>query len=75
MQIILSHTPMRSLAQGRLGQLPVLVCGRNQVMSVAAKYGFSKAVHTTQLAAALPGALPFQPAAPLSGIAVMSDLM
>lgn len=51
---------MRSLAQGRLGQVPVLVCGRGEVLSVAAGYGFSKVMHTTQLAAASPGALPFQ---------------
>lgn len=51
---------MRHLAAGRLGQLPVLVCGRGDVMSVAAGYGFKQIMHTSQLAAASPGALPFE---------------
>jgi hypothetical protein len=57
-QVVLSHTPMRALAARLAGQC-VLVSGRHDVINVAASYGFRKLLSTAQLAAALPGALPF----------------
>jgi HAD superfamily hydrolase (TIGR01456 family) len=57
-QVILSHSPMRGLAE-TLSDRPVLLSGRGKVMEVAAAYGFNKAVHTSQVAAAFPSAVPF----------------
>ena len=37
-QVVLSHSPFRPLAS-RLGDRPVLVCGRNETPAVAAAYG------------------------------------
>eukprot|EP00879_Flechtneria_rotunda_P010290 GHRR01010758.1.p1 GENE.GHRR01010758.1~~GHRR01010758.1.p1 ORF type:complete len:345 (+),score=111.87 GHRR01010758.1:1674-2708(+) len=50
---------MQQLATGPLGHQPVLVSGQGEVMAVAANYGFRKLLSCSQLAAALPGALPF----------------
>lgn len=65
-QVILSHTPFRSLV-GRLGQHPVVVSGRRDAVAVAGAYGFSKVLTTYQLAAAYPDALPFGGAAVPAG--------
>ncbi|KAI8467209.1 MAG: HAD-superfamily hydrolase [Monoraphidium minutum] len=54
-QVVLSHTPFRRLAP-RLGQHPVLVCGRKDFVAVAASYGFSKVLTTKDLSEALGGA-------------------
>jgi ribonucleotide monophosphatase NagD (HAD superfamily) len=57
-QVVLSHTPMAALAR-HLHNVPVLVVGRGDVARVATTYGFRRVLTTAQLAAALPGALPF----------------
>ncbi|PNH09146.1 hypothetical protein TSOC_004266 [Tetrabaena socialis] len=72
-QVILSHTPMTDLLPA-LADRPVLVSGRGEVLSVARSYGFTRALHTRQLGAAMPAATPFStyppepaPAAPPGG--------
>jgi len=57
-QVILSHTPMRSLVPA-LQQQPVLICGRGSVLEVARHYGFNRCLTVEQLARALPNAVPF----------------
>ena len=56
--MVLSHTPFRALA-AKLGNMPVLVAGAGEVPQVAAAYGFKHVVTTTDLARALPSAVPF----------------
>eukprot|EP00877_Chromochloris_zofingiensis_P014983 jgi/Chrzof1/9739/Cz04g14030.t1 len=58
-QVILSHTPMRSLAH-KLSQQPVLIAGRGDVVHVAHTYGFQQVMTTHQIARAMPTALPFR---------------
>ena len=48
---------MRELVP-RLGPRPVLVSGLGDVMAAAASYGFTNALHTSQLGAAIPCATP-----------------
>ncbi|GFH06044.1 uncharacterized protein HaLaN_00608 [Haematococcus lacustris] len=59
-----------------LGQRPVLVAGRGNVLQVAAGYGFTRLVSSEQLAAAMPTAVPFLPPlpAPLPGSCPVRDL-
>lgn len=57
-QVVLSHTPFRSLAP-RLGDQPVLVVGRGDSLEVANSYGFRKTVTALHVAKALPAAVPF----------------
>ena len=59
-QVVLSHTPFRSLAAS-LGSKPVLVAGVGAVPEVAATYGFKHVVTTADLARAahLRNAVPF----------------
>lgn len=57
-QVILSHSPMRSLVES-LSDRPVLLSGRGKVSEVAFAYGFNKVIHTTQVASAFPSAVPF----------------
>ncbi|KAK9831207.1 hypothetical protein WJX74_007420 [Apatococcus lobatus] len=56
-QVVLSHTPYRKLVK-HLGDKPVLISGRGNFHHVAREYGFTQCVSTTQLARALPDALP-----------------
>ena len=57
-QVVLAHTPFRSLAAS-LGSKPVLVAGMGEVADVASAYGFRHVVTTHDLARALPSAVPF----------------
>lgn len=57
-QIVLSHTPFRPLAE-EYSNKPVLVVGRGDVMEISKSYGFRATVTTSQLAKALPLAVPF----------------
>lgn len=57
-QVILSHSPMRDLVP-ELGDRPVLVSGRGDVLNMARAYGFTKALHARELGAAMPTATPF----------------
>ena len=59
-QVVLSHTPFRSLAAS-LGNEPILVAGMGEVAHVAGSYGFRHVVTTADLASAahLRDALPF----------------
>jgi hypothetical protein len=58
-QVILAHTPMKEL-QPEYQDASVLIVGRGRSLDAARAYGFSKAVSTQQLAAALgPDAVPF----------------
>lgn len=59
LQVVLSHTPFRELAQ-KFGESPVLIAGRGATPQVAASYGFRKAVTTSQLEQQYPHALPFK---------------
>ena len=59
-QVILSHTPMRDLAD-ELADRPVLLSGRGKLSEVAASYGFRKTIHTSEIARAFPSAVPFSP--------------
>lgn len=51
-QVILAHTPMQELLP-RYQDSSVLIVGRGQSLEAARAYGFSKAISTLQLAAAL----------------------
>ncbi|KAF5834329.1 HAD-like domain-containing protein [Dunaliella salina] len=68
-QVILSHTPMRSLVPALQNQ-PVLICGRGSVLDVAKYYGFKRCMTVEQLAHAMPNAVPF---AQLPGSAEMRN--
>ncbi|BDA43176.1 Haloacid dehalogenase-like hydrolase domain-containing 5 [Coccomyxa sp. Obi] len=57
-QVVLSHTPFRSLAKS-LGSKPVLVAGVGQVVHVAREYGFKHILTTADIAHAMPKAVPF----------------
>ncbi|KAK9914891.1 hypothetical protein WJX75_001967 [Coccomyxa subellipsoidea] len=57
-QVVLSHTPFRSLAKS-LGSKPVLVAGVGSVAEVAREYGFKHVLTTTDIAHALHKAVPF----------------
>lgn len=65
-QVILSHTPMRALAE-RYGDAPVLVVGGGSTPAVAAAYGFKRAFTPWQVHAAFPHAVPPAPAPPPAG--------
>lgn len=60
-QVILSHTPFRTLVP-TLGQQPVLAVGRRDYVAVAKAYGFEKVLTTYHLAAAFRDSLPFSSA-------------
>ncbi len=49
---------MRDLVP-ELGDRPVLVSGRGDVLNIARAYGFSRALHARELGAAMPTATPF----------------
>lgn len=49
---------MRDLVP-ELGDRPVLVSGRGDVLNMARAYGFTKALHARELGAAMPTATPF----------------
>jgi HAD superfamily hydrolase (TIGR01456 family) len=58
-QVILSHTPYRSLA-ANYSDKPVLIIGRNHsIIEVAKNYGFNKTVSSQQIARCDPTAFPF----------------
>jgi HAD superfamily hydrolase (TIGR01456 family) len=63
-QVILSHTPMKSLCTS-LGAAKVLVLGCRDVPSVARAYGLSNALTATDVLADDPHSYPFLPAPPL----------
>ena len=57
--IIQCHTPLRekSLVDRYRGKY-VLVCGYDEVLDAALKYGYEKAIHVDELAAVYPNAVP-----------------
>eukprot|EP01025_Chloroclados_australasicus_P032461 TRINITY_DN32926_c1_g1_i1.p1 TRINITY_DN32926_c1_g1~~TRINITY_DN32926_c1_g1_i1.p1 ORF type:complete len:341 (+),score=36.28 TRINITY_DN32926_c1_g1_i1:42-1064(+) len=57
-QVILSHTPMRTLVE-KYKNDSVLVSGRHKVSAVAEHYGFKSIFTTQQLSHAFPSATPF----------------
>jgi HAD superfamily hydrolase (TIGR01456 family) len=58
-QVILSHTPYRSLAS-KYTDTPVLIIGRNHsIVEVAKNYGFKKTISSQQIARSDPTAFPF----------------
>lgn len=58
-QVILSHTPYRSLA-AKYTNTPVLIIGRNHsIVEVAKSYGFNKTISSQQIARSDPTAFPF----------------
>jgi len=58
-QVILSHTPYRSLA-AKYANTPVLIIGRNDgIIEVAKSYGFNQTVSSQQIARSDPTAFPF----------------
>ncbi len=57
-QVILSHSPFRSLVARHADGL-VLVAGSGQVLDVAKTYGFKDAVHVSDVVRATPSAWPF----------------
>ena len=59
-QVILSHTPFKSLLP-RLAQTPVLLSGRHDIQTVASSYGFNRTITVDQLASAYPRAVPNYP--------------
>ena len=62
-QVVLSHTPFRSLAKS-LGSKPVLVAGVGNVAEVAREYGFKHVLTTKDIALAVPKAVPFWKGSP-----------
>ncbi|EIE22207.1 HAD-superfamily hydrolase [Coccomyxa subellipsoidea C-169] len=62
-QVVLSHTPFRSLAKS-LGSKPVLVAGVGKVAEVAREYGFKHVLTTRDIALAVPKAVPFWKGSP-----------
>jgi ribonucleotide monophosphatase NagD (HAD superfamily) len=57
--IIQCHTPLREKALvDKYKNKYVLVCGYDEVLDAALKYGYEKAIHVDELAAVYPNAVP-----------------
>lgn len=65
-QVLLSHTPMKKLAE-KYGDKKVLVLGANNYLEVAAAYGFKNVVTGAEIHAMTPSVFPSKPPASRAG--------